>query len=73
VKPFGTLRVDGASTAVSLLGDRLIAGMRFGVEPTDAWSLGAVGLVLGVFAVLACAAPVRRAVEVVPAQALCPV
>ena len=53
--------VDSVSTIV---GNRFIAGLRFGAESAVVWSLHAAGLVLGVADVLACAVPRRRAAEV---------
>jgi putative ABC transport system permease protein len=67
-----TLAVFGL--AAGLLGAlalrRLVAGMLFGVAPTDPLTLAAVVMVLLAVALVACYAPARRAVAVDPAVAL---
>jgi predicted permease len=49
---------------------RVIAGMLYGVSPTDPITAIAVMLMLGVIAVLACYAPARRAMRVNPVSAI---
>jgi putative ABC transport system permease protein len=49
---------------------RLVAGMLYGVEPSDPLTLSGVALVLLAVALLACYAPARRAASVDPAVAL---
>lgn len=56
--------------ACALLATRLIAGMLYGVEPTDPVTLGAVCAVLLGTAALACWLPARKAVRLDPVTAL---
>jgi putative ABC transport system permease protein len=60
--------------AIGLIGTlamrRVMEGMLFGVTPSDPVTLGGVTLILTVVAVLACLAPIRRALRVDPIEAL---
>jgi putative ABC transport system permease protein len=58
----------GAVAALGLA--RLISGLLFGVAPTDPWTFGCIALLLAVVALLAAAAPARRATRVDPLVAL---
>ena len=58
----------GLAAAVSLT--RLLAALLFGVTPLDPVTFLAVPVILGVIALLACAAPALRAAHVDPAAAL---
>ena len=49
---------------------RFMAGLLFGVRPTDPWTLGAVALLLGGIALAACCVPAVRAAKVDPMVAL---
>jgi len=63
-----------AGMAAGLLGSlamtRLLSGLLFEVRPSDPPTLCAVVLILGIVALLACAAPARRATRVDPIAAL---
>jgi putative ABC transport system permease protein len=54
----------------SLASTRLLRSQLFGVQPADPLAYGAVIVVLGVVAVLACYVPARRAAAVDPMVAL---
>ena len=58
----------GLLAAVALT--RLMAGLLYGVRPADPATLGAVILLLGAIAFLACYIPARRATAVDPVVAL---
>jgi predicted permease len=60
--------VAGVAGALALR--RLIAGMLYGVAPSDPLTLAGVAAVLFAVALLACYAPARRAAGVDPAEAL---
>jgi ABC-type lipoprotein release transport system permease subunit len=51
-------------------GTQLLAGLLFGIEPTDPMTLVTVTLLLLAVAALACFGPARRATSVDPIQAL---
>jgi putative ABC transport system permease protein len=63
-----------AGAAVGLVGalivSRLMAGMLYGVRPTDPLTFAGVALLLIVVALLACYFPARRAIRVDPLVAL---
>ncbi len=60
--------VLGVAGALALT--RLLTGFLFEVEPTDPVVYGAVAMVTGIVALLACVLPVRRATRVDPVEAL---
>ena len=60
--------VLGVAGALALT--RLITGFLFEVEPTDPVVYGAVALLAGAVALIACVVPVRRAIHVNPVVAL---
>ena len=68
------LRLATAGAAVGLIGSlivsRFMAGLLYGVRPTDPLTFGGVTLLLIAVAVLACYVPARRAVRVNPLVAL---
>jgi putative ABC transport system permease protein len=68
------LRIVVPSIAVglgaSLAGSRWIAGLLYQVRPADPLTFGAIALLLGLVAALACYLPARRATRVDPALAL---
>lgn len=68
------LMLAGAGVALGLLGaaagTRLLASQLYGVAPTDPLTLGAVTLVLGIVALLACVVPAWRGARVDPVEAL---
>jgi putative ABC transport system permease protein len=66
---------DGVRGAIvglagALVLTRFMAGLLFGVRPTDLWTLGAVALLLGGIALAACCVPAVRAAKVDPMVAL---
>jgi putative ABC transport system permease protein len=67
-----TLAASGAivGLAGALVLTRFMAGLLFGVRPTDPWTLGAVALLLGGIALAACCVPAVRAAKVDPMVAL---
>lgn len=66
------LAVAGSATGLAgaLVLSRLMAGLLYGVKPTDPVTFAAVALGLGVVAMLACYIPARRAMRVDPMAAL---
>jgi putative ABC transport system permease protein len=60
----------GAGVAASLASTRLLRSQLFGVEAADPIAYGAVAVVLGVVALVACYIPARRAARVDPLVAL---
>jgi putative ABC transport system permease protein len=58
----------GVAMALGLT--RVMTTLLYQVEPNDPWTLGAVGLLLGFVALIACYVPARRAVRVDPMTAL---
>jgi predicted permease len=59
-----------AGIAGALLLSRLMAGLLYGVEPTDPLTFAGVAVGLGVVAMLACYVPARRAMHIDPVAAL---
>ena len=68
------LTLAGVGVAVGLAGaialQRVVAGMLYGVQPTDPATLAGVSLLMGAAAVAAAAIPARRATRVDPMTAL---
>jgi ABC-type antimicrobial peptide transport system permease subunit len=60
--------VAGSAGALAL--SRVMAGLLFGVRPTDAATFAATGVILVVIAAVACLVPARRASTVDPMVAL---
>jgi ABC-type antimicrobial peptide transport system permease subunit len=67
-----TLILIGVALGMLLVvsGTQLLAGLLFGIEPTDPMTLVTVTLLLLAVAALACFGPARRATSVDPIQAL---
>jgi len=59
-----------AGVAGALLLSRLMAGLLYGVKPTDPVTFAAVAVGLGAVAMLACYIPARRAMRIDPMRAL---
>jgi putative ABC transport system permease protein len=55
---------------ISIVASRWIRGMLFGVQPFDLVTLGAVAVLFGVVALVACVVPARRAAGVDPLTAI---
>ncbi len=70
----GGMRLVGLSIATglvaALIGGRWMAGLLYGVRPTDPVTFGGIALLLAGVALLACYLPARRATRVDPALAL---
>jgi ABC-type antimicrobial peptide transport system permease subunit len=66
------LAIIGAAVGLvaALIVSHLMAGLLYGVRPTDPLTFGGVALLLIGVAVLACYVPARRAVRVDPLVAL---
>ena len=60
----------GIGLAAALAGSRLMSGLLYQVRPADPLTFGAIGVLLGLVAALACYVPARRATRVDPALAL---
>ena len=60
----------GIGLSLSLAATRVLAAALFGVSPTDPLTFGAITLLLGLVALLACWIPARRATKVDPLDAL---
>jgi ABC-type antimicrobial peptide transport system permease subunit len=60
----------GLGLAVALAGSRWMSGLLYQVRPADPLTFGAIAVLLGLVAALACYVPARRATRVDPALAL---
>ena len=56
--------------ALSLMLTQFLRGLLYGISATDPWTAGAVTLLLGLIALLACYLPARRAMRVDPVTAI---
>ncbi|MGI8432538.1 MAG: FtsX-like permease family protein, partial [Chthoniobacterales bacterium] len=59
-----------AGIAIALLGTRVLAGLLYGISPTDPLTFAALALLLLLVALIACVVPARRALLVNPIEAL---
>jgi putative ABC transport system permease protein len=60
----------GVGLAGALIVSRSMAGLLYGVRPTDPLTFGAVTAALAAIALVACYLPARRAIQVDPVVAL---
>jgi len=64
------ISVGATRVLAAVVATRLLAAALFGISPTDLPTLGAVTLLLGLVALVACWVPARRATRVDPLVAL---